>query len=192
MAPADDHARRCSECGASLDARDRRCWLCERDLPAGSDSTNPYASPAAARETPPAGLAQFSLSSLMLVRTLVAVCLGVTMLAPGLGIGLIVLATPAFVRTMVAGLRSKQAGVALTPAEKVGAFLLSLAIMACIAVAAVVAFQVACWGSCALAASIGGEGEGAMWLGIVLGTAAGLGTLGWLLWISRPTKPEGL
>jgi hypothetical protein len=126
----------------------------------------------------------------MLVITLVAVCLGVTMAAPGLGVLLMVLAAPALVRTMVVGFKQKQVGARLTTAEKVASFCVSLAVMVMIGVAAVAAFEIACWGSCALVAAIAGEGESALWTGLIAGGIAGVGAIGWLLWITRPRKPK--
>jgi hypothetical protein len=187
MAPTDDLAPRCPECGAALDSREGRCWLCRREV--SGPEVNPYASPPAAALAA-ASPAQFSLVTLLLVITLVAVCLGVTMAAPGLGVLLMVLAAPALVRTMVAGVRQKQVGARMTTAEKMAAFCVSLLVMVMIGVAAVAAFEIACWGSCALAASVWGEGEPALMTGLVAGGVAGVAAIGWLLWLTRPRKPH--
>jgi hypothetical protein len=188
MAPTDDSAPRCPECGAALDGREGKCWLCRRERTA-EPAANPYALPPASALAA-ASPAQFSLVTLMLVITLVAVCLGVTMAAPGLGVLLMVLAAPALVRTMVVGFKQKQVGDRLTTAEKVASFAVSLAVMVMIGVAAVAAFQIACWGSCALVAAIAGEGESALWTGLIAGGIAGVGAIGYLLWITRPRKPK--
>ena len=187
MAPTDESAPRCPECGAALDSREDKCWLCRRELTA-EPKANPYATPAPALTVSPA---QFSLATLLLVTTLVAVCLGVTMAAPGWGIALIVLSVPALIRAMFSGLRQKQAGAPYTTAEKIATFLVSLLVMVMIGVAAIVAFEIACWGSGMLVIGIGGERnlEAGLVTGITVGSVAGIGVLIWLFYLTRPRKP---
>src|SRR5262245_58847993 len=106
MSSAPSPAARCPECGAELAAGQTQCWLC-RGTPGGEAKSEPARLPrSAAAEN---ASAQFSLSSLMLVMTLIAVCLGLLKVSPGYGILLIIVATPALVRTMVATTRRKQA-----------------------------------------------------------------------------------
>jgi len=135
MATPHETAAHCPHCGAELQAPGGECWLCRLKEPPAQP--NPYASPR------PIGdyAAQFSLASLFLVMTLVAVCLGVFMLAPGLGILLAVAATPALVRTTFTASYYKQAGASLTTAWKIKAFLVSLFIMLAVGTATFVAFQ---------------------------------------------------
>ena len=125
----------------------------------------------------------------MLIITLVAVCLGATLAAPGLGIGLIVLATPALIRSMVIGWQRKSVGQQLSTGEKTVAFAISLAVMFAIAVSGFIAFQIACWGSCAAAAAVAGEGGEAVGFGIIFGGVVAISLIGWLLWRTRPRRP---
>jgi hypothetical protein len=110
------------------------------------------------------------------------------MAAPGLGILLIVLAVPALIRTVVTGSQSKAAGEPLSSGQKTIAFISSLAIMIAVAVAGVVAFQIACWGSCAAVAAVGGEGTGPFYTGLILGAIAGLGLIGFLFYLTWPRR----
>src|SRR5882762_9614937 len=89
----------CPECGAALEPGAKKCWLCA--LKAGAtvqgarDATatpgerfsplNPYASPA-----PPSDHLNrtFSLSTMFLWTTLVAVVMGIATFAPGLAVSL--------------------------------------------------------------------------------------------------------
>ena len=188
MASTDEFAPRCPECGAALDSRESKCWLCLRKLTAEPEM-NPYVSPPA--QALAVSPAQFSLSTLLLVMTLVAVCLGVTMAAPGLGVLLIVLALPALVRTVVSGLKQKQAGAPYTPSEKIAAYCVSLMVMLMVGVAGGIAFEIACWGSGLLVIGIGGDQnlEAGLITGVALGSIAGIGVLVWLLYLTRPRKP---
>jgi hypothetical protein len=134
------------------------------------------------------GRGQFSLASLILVMTLVAVCLGVLMAAPGLGILLIIVAVPALVRTVVSGSQQKRTGAPLSLGQKVVAFLMSLGLMIAVGIAGIIAFEIACWGSCAVVAAAAGEGGGALYTGLILGAVAGLGTIGYLFYLTMPRR----
>ena len=102
-------SRVCAECGAAIDAGQSRCWLCKSER-VGHAPVNPYASPLPTQDN----LAwQFSLSSLFLITTLIAVCLGVTLLMPGLGVLLWIFAVPALVRTVIDIRKHKRRGAAL-------------------------------------------------------------------------------
>src|SRR6187402_3410953 len=101
-------AARCPECGADVRPLDEKCWLCQRPLSAKDVITAELIQPAAppivpewvaARST--ANPAQFSLETLMLVITLVAVCLGMIAATPGLGVLVSVVAAPALIRTLI-------------------------------------------------------------------------------------------
>jgi hypothetical protein len=80
----------------------------------------------------------------MLVVTLAAVCLGLLKLSPGYGILLILVATPALVRTMVATGRRKQAGERLTTQSKILEFVASMFVTVVAGLAAQVAFAITC------------------------------------------------
>jgi len=72
---------------------------------------------------------QFSLATLLLVTALIAVCLALFRAAPLLGLIYLLLAVPAFIRTLLLALREKRHGGRLTAAEKVAVFLGSIAVV---------------------------------------------------------------
>ena len=124
--PSADNAAReqCTSCGASLAPFVERCWMCGVPLagdgmvPTSSaekladvakrDDANSPGRRARAQSRRATVHFQFGLASLMLTITLISVCLGVASLSPPLGIGLIILATPAFLRTAIAARRLRQ------------------------------------------------------------------------------------
>lgn len=112
--------------------------------------------------------AQFSIATILLVTTLVAVCLGLFRFSPGLGVGLIVFSVPALVRTVYVGRREKRHGQRMTTGGKIGHFFLSLLIMYAVWTAAIFAFFIAAMGTCfaAILASSASE-PAAMGVGIV-------------------------
>jgi multisubunit Na+/H+ antiporter MnhB subunit len=190
--------RVCPHCGAEYQSRQGRCWLCGTSLApddslsrAGSAATgspaevNPYSAPPSSGS----GESTFALSTLFLIITLIAVCLGVIGLAPGLGLPLIVVVTLALVRTRAVSKR--QAGPAgLSSGDKVGAFLGSAGIVVLVLVAAGIAFEAACWASCGSIYLVGGEkaGGAAIIVGLIAGVAAAVAISGVLL---RSTWPAG-
>ncbi len=185
-------ASRCPECGAPLDAGQTRCWLCWRN--ASESDENPYASPHAI-----AGeyvSAQFSLAFVFLAMTLVAVEMGVIMIAPGLGVLMLIVATPALFRTMIAASYRRQAGAPLTPWEKLGTFLVSWFIMGAIGIASFVAFAVVCFTVPLVTPTAGrywgrnDEGSELMMLGLgaIAGLIAAVLVMVWMMWLTRPAK----
>ena len=81
---------------------------------------------------------QFSLATLLLVTALIAVCLALFRSAPILGVIYLLLAVPAFVRTVLLAQREKRHGGRLTAAEKVAVFLGSIAVVVVVIIAALV------------------------------------------------------
>jgi hypothetical protein len=119
--------------------------------------------------------------------TLIAVCLGTFHFSPGLGIAMVVVAAPALIRASLVGVKEKRAGHALSIGEKLVAFLASTAIVILVGIAGVIAFEIACWGSCAAVAGIQQkESEVALLTGLILGGVTALGVMVWLLWWTRP------
>jgi hypothetical protein len=82
----------------------------------------------------------FTLSTLFLFVTLVSVCMGAIMAAPGIGIPLTVFAVMAFGRASQVSVYQQAAGRPLTIGHKVGAFVSSLLLAFLVFVAAIVAF----------------------------------------------------
>jgi hypothetical protein len=190
MAPTDESARRCPECGAALDGREVHCWLCGH---AGDGQVGAVGeSPAPPR--PVAGPLQFSLETLFLVTTLIAVCLGTTLAAPGLGLLLVVVALPALIRTIIAGRQARAAEVPWTAAQKIAGFVASLVITAGIATAGFAAFAAVAASTVAICIGFYGEDPGPVATVVAFGffyasPILGLGVTAWLFWVSRPRRP---
>ena len=72
---------------------------------------------------------QFSIETLLLVTTLSAVCLAVTVGMPPLGVWLSIIAAAALVRTLIVGKQYQAAAMPFPAAEKVSEFLTSVGIM---------------------------------------------------------------
>ena len=138
---------------------------------------------------------QFSLESLMLVVTLVAVCLGMIMALPGLGILISIVAAPALVRTLITGYQEKAAGGHLTLAEKVMAFVASTGVTLAVLLTGFAAFGAACFGSCLV--MVGMEGTGVnrgvngdtlimtlLWVSAFVGLATAIA----MFWLLRPRR----
>jgi hypothetical protein len=180
MSSSSSARGRCPECGAELAAGQARCWLCERKV-SEAESSNPYASPRPTDEN--LGL-QFSLASLLLITTLAAVCLGLFLLSPGLGILLGVFAIPALVRTFIDVSQYKRGGVRLGILDKLASFVLSLLVVGAVALAAGVAFLSVCM----VGASVAEASRFPDWLGpvLVVSSLAGLVAAGLLFWVTRP------
>lgn len=178
-------ANLCPECGAPLKSGEQSCWLCRAKYAEQSaESQNPYASP-----RPVVALAaknQFSLATLFLIMTLSAVALGTLLVAPGIGVFLIVLAVPSLVRAFLAGRRRIERGEAPTWSTKALDFLTSAAIIWAIMIAGLIAFGVVCTATGLPALAVLSREEPALYIGLGSGLAAAAVVATWLLWITRP------
>ena len=141
----------------------------EAPLPCSSDTSSPR---------PQAPPFQFGLSSLLLITTLAAVIMSVSVMVPGVGILLAILATPALIRTYVLVRRSRADGKPAPTQEKFVLFITCLGISALIALGTGAAFFVTCLvGLAGGAAASGGGWRGldtGMTVGMILGTFVGL------------------
>jgi hypothetical protein len=166
---------KCPHCGA-LNARVNgqlasNCWLCGRSLSGESQPTGTVPAPpvpSVATVNPRRKYARsFTLASIFLATTLIAVCLGVIVAAPGLGIVLAIFCLPAFVRTGLVVQRRAALGKTVSTAEKIGWFMGSAAttvvVAVVVAVAAVGTFCAVCVGA-AEAGAMGTTGEGTFWV----------------------------
>lgn len=179
----------CPQCGAACPAEADRCWMCHARL--SPTDADPFAQPAAAAD--PLGSGQFSLATILLVITLIAVCLGVFRISPGFGLAMIAFSVPALIRTFVAGVQQKRTGQRLTVGDKLTAFAASMGIMVLVGIAAVIAFQIACWGTCgviSLANSRSIISDNGFEVAVAIGSLAALAIGGWILWLTRPRKPR--
>lgn len=154
----------CPDCGAVNSAGAGRCWLCQRALGSGnapatkSDGSTAKGVPPQAM---PAGVGRgpgtFSLATLMLLVTLAAVLCGLTAVAPGLGIPLAVLVTPALIRTFAATNVRRAQGLEPTAEAKIGMFLASIGLMVLIMIAGFAVFFVGCCATFSMASANSGN-----------------------------------
>lgn len=162
----------CPECGAVVrDRLARRCWMCHEPLDASGagGGPNPFRLPEPRGDNP--GWAVVGVLTLLLFA-------GLAIEAPGILVGLAVLAVPVLIRAAVVSGRSKAAGQPITPESVTLAFLTSFGIAAVVGVAAAAAFFVTCFAVCmggaAISTSRFGPGEPWIWASIILGGLVGL------------------
>ena len=186
----------CPDCNAQLKATDDKCWLCGREAVVTAELVHPAVSSKPGR--PATGQLQFSLESLFLVMTLAAVCLGALVAAPPLGVLVLIVATPALIRTLVEGHYARQSGLPLTTTEKLTAFVASTGISLAALVAAGGAFFAACTGSLVTlgiaeemtSGSIFNDTAGGLliWGSVALCLLITVATFGGMMWMMRPTR----
>lgn len=179
----------CPDCGARLDPATTECWLCHRKVALGEGRAAPRFP--FREEGPTARTAeehahfQFSLASLMLLVTLTAVMMGVSVMAPGLGIALAVLVTPAFIHTAVTAARRRSRGQPMAPLDKIAFFGGSLGAVVVTLAAAGTAFYATCWAGF-LAGAAGSQALGSkgyddigwgLLVGVILGAIVGIAVL---------------
>jgi hypothetical protein len=123
--------RVCPRCEAKIPHDAARCWLCGMSLPvervasASRDRTPEFVDEI---EVVPDSAATFTLTSLFLLMTLIAVGMGLFVIAPGLGILLGMAAAPALIRTALVAHRRDQLGRETSPARKIALFVASVAV----------------------------------------------------------------
>ncbi|HVA47835.1 MAG TPA: hypothetical protein VNH11_15815 [Pirellulales bacterium] len=108
-----------------------------------------------------------------MVMTLAAVAAASFSVAPGVGIAFVIIATPAFVRTIVITSRQKALGITTTPGQKVLTFCGSVGLVTLLLLSIPVALSMArdMFGKHASAASRGPS------------ELTCLGALGWVMWM---------
>lgn len=179
----------CPSCGAGTAPDQTKCWLCYAPLDAPPPALLAVVIDerlAAARSS------QFSIETILLVTTLVAVLLGLFRYSPGLAVMLIIFSVPALVRTVFVGRREKRRGQRVSAGGKIGHFLLSLVIMYAVWVAASTAFFIAAVGTCfaAIAASNASEemAVGVGIAGLIVSALVGLVVAIMLLKVTWPKR----
>lgn len=183
----------CPHCGAERVAGATVCWLCRAQqaerpapLPSGGPApANPYAAPRSIPSPP-----QFALSSLLLVMTLAALCVGLVSVAPGLIVPLLIFVLPAIIRTTIVTSRKGASGEVMTTGRKALTFLASIGIVYVIWMAGMVAFFGACAvvvGATAMSSNINPDAENLL---ITLLMAAGVGSLVLVVWLFIKTLPR--
>jgi hypothetical protein len=124
---------------------------------------------------------QFGLSSLLLITTLVAVIMSVSVMVPGIGIFLAIVSVPALVRTYILIRRQRDEGKSASNRDKAVLFLLCLGIAALIALAVGVAFFMTCLGGFAIGSNHSLDTGFAV--GGTVGTCCAVPLSIYLLWI---------
>jgi ribosomal protein L40E len=167
----------CARCGAQNPPDRDACWICHEPL-------DPKAAPAS-RSTlvDQASGPRFALSSVLMVIALVAVGFGLIREAPWLGVPVVILVTPALLRTSVAA-RRRPKDRPMTLAEMLLSLIASLGLIVMVGTAALVAFAIVCsaafFGGLGLGQAASGNSQGEEGLfagliaGVVLGTIAAL------------------
>jgi hypothetical protein len=156
----------CPHCGAGNDVRATVCSACDRPLILVI-ADDPWRAPG---EPPFDG--RFRISSLMVVIGVLAICLGLIREVPGLAVVLMILAVPALARTIGGITRRRRSGRPVTWNDRLGLFGGSLAVVAVILTASVIAFTVTCFPTGLL---IMQANEG---IGLALGILGGLACAG--------------
>ena len=178
----------CPQCGAACADEATQCWLCHAPLPPAAQTPGVPTAGDGTRSVP----ATYSLATILLVITLIAVCLGVFRLSPGFGVAIVCFTVPALIRSIVVGVQHKRAGARLTIGEKLTAFAASLGIMVLVGIAGFIAFQIACWGTCgvfaATSSSRSAPSESLFIVSVSIGSLAALAVGIWILWLTRPRK----
>ena len=167
----------CPVCHAQVEPG-KSCWLCRsvtsgenvfarplenagraRAIPSVSrpySSENPFAPPTPIGETPGA-----SVASLVLVVGVIIVLVSLTVAAPGLGILLLIVVTPALIRpAVVVGRRKRLDNRDLSVSEKSALFMASFAGVLAAAGAAAMAFGLTCFATCIGVLAVGDTAGG--------------------------------
>ena len=142
----------CPHCGATLATKANSCWLCFLDR-----MPDPVSRPALRPPAPviePRAAYQFGLSTLLLTTTLFAVICGAFAIAPGIGVALVLVVTPALVRTAMNAVRGKVRGRPMSVPEKLGAFIGSVGVVLAICLGAGAAFVATCLPAAYLASAL--------------------------------------
>lgn len=150
--------RTCIKCGAQQPRETKTCWLC------GALTTLDSHKPQATNPVRPASdRFSFSLSTLLLLMALAAVCFGLLAEAPGLGVPMCVLLVPVLVRTAKVVRRREAAGLSVSRAEKISLMATSFGVATVVAVVVAVAAFCSFCGVCLLVMSPGGAPDTLVW-----------------------------
>jgi hypothetical protein len=156
-------ANTCPHCGASIEPADAICWLCL--APVGQVPAGRNAAAQVVPRMPPLSTGNYSLASLMMFMTLVAVVLGVATQWPGLGIPLGIVSLILWSRTVgIVRDRAKQ-GLEVSPLQKILIFMSSFAMTMVVLGLVIVTGAAALGAACAAIFTVGDtNGEAFPWL----------------------------
>ena len=134
----------CPQCKALQRTDARECWLCGATLSARQ--TTAAADISVAVQQP---VSSYSLASLMLFVTLLCVALGVSTIAPGVGIPLGIVLIVVWSRTAAVTRRRAAHGLAVTPLEKIelfaSSFSVTIGLLGLVGIAGFAAFWAVCF-----------------------------------------------
>ncbi len=195
----------CPACGAYVQPAAKACWFCERTI-FPTDWGNPTGTAAHAgsavvgKPAPgPTPALQFSLGTLLLLTTLAAACLGVSVAVPPLGIPISIVVLGGLIRTLVIGMHHQRLGVPFPLEEKIAEFFVSCGVViGAVGVGAITLLGTCCLGG-ALASGIerialmSSQGSIVQALSalfamsyMLLALCAPFVTTVWFLWATRP------
>lgn len=143
---------------------------------------------------------QFSLETLLLVTTLIAVCLGVTVAVPPLGLIASFLAAGGFIRTLFVAKRFQQQGLPFGIGEKVTAFIISFGVVMGAIVLGLVTLLTLIWLGVVAVAVADDLIDASSNLPLVIFSILGgfyflaviwgpIWIVAWFLWTTRPREP---
>ena len=166
----------CPSCGAALNSGEV-CWLCQRKYHSADPiPVNPYAVGFDADPTPAMNTASISSPGLFvaLVLGLILANAALYALAPGLGLLLTIMLTPALIRTVVVTAKRKSHGGTIRTGDRTLLLLASMAAVTTAMLSAGIAFFVACVSVCFFAL---GTGSIPLSESVLFGSAIGLGAI---------------
>lgn len=128
MTPGFSDSIICPNCNAANPAGSEMCRRCDLPLPPPSERQDAGSRREAVRrmKPDPAHASQYSLSSLLIGLTVLAIIFGIAGRAPGLGIAIAFCCLPAFIRTARLIRRREQLGRTTSTAQKVFSFVGSI------------------------------------------------------------------
>jgi hypothetical protein len=190
--PNTELERHCPWCGALVPSKAATCWLCHEPLSSPAGSGEGWVSRSAIAPLQPSS--GFSLASLMMFVTLLCVVLGVSTIAPGLGIPFGIVMLVAWLRTAAVARRRAAHGFAVTRLERLQLFISSVSttivLLVLICVAGCAALVAACFACVFTWGGLGSTGPAALPIGwiaaaIVAGAIAITAILGIVKLIDR-------
>jgi hypothetical protein len=174
--------RNCPACGAHVDPAWAKCWLCGERLGAGGSAV---AEPILSKPARSAPVSSFSMASMMMLVTLVAVVLGVCSIAPGIGVPLGIVMLIVWLRTTAVVKVRQSRGKATTLSEKAQLFAQSFAVLIGLIILTQVALVAAAFGACFVICTTMNTGgpDSIEWLVLIGASLAALAFTIWL-WVS--------
>jgi hypothetical protein len=186
---------RCPQCGAKPIPGQVKCWLCcGEQTPASTGGPAPVSSLPRVeyQPAPPTVSSQNNVASVLLIATLVAVLTSMTLMNPGIGIMVAFLTLPVLLRNCFTALRHGASVQPMSASNFIARFMLSLAMIVAVFVAAGAAFFFTCLGTWVVGGAARINPDEVIFLGLILGGIASCVAVivfSWIFWkISHPRK----